>query len=99
MILIVGTVRVPEEAFDAAHDAMATMIAETRKEDGCIRYAFARDVVDRGVMHVSEAWRDRAALAAHASSAHMAEWRKAIGAAGASERDLRLYDTDEGTAI
>ena len=67
MILIVGTVRVPEAAFDTAREAMATMIAETRKEDGCIRYAFAQDVVDKGVMHVSEAWRDRAALTAHAN--------------------------------
>ena len=99
MILIVGTVRVPEAAFDTAREAMATMIAETRKEDGCIRYAFAQDVVDKGVMHVSEAWRDRAALTAHANSAHMAEWRKAIGGAGATERDLRLYDTDEGTPL
>jgi quinol monooxygenase YgiN len=99
MILIVGTVRVPAEAFDSAREAMATMVAETRKEDGCIRYAFAQDVVDPGVMHVSEAWRDRDALTAHANSAHMAEWRKAIGGVGASERDLRLYETDEGTPI
>lgn len=99
MILIVGTVRVPAEAFDSARGAMETMVAETRKEDGCIRYAFAQDVVDPGVMHISEAWRDRECLAAHAASAHMAEWRKAIGGVGASERDLRLYDTDAGESI
>lgn len=99
MILVVGTVRVPEDAFDTARPAMERMIAETRKEDGCIRYAFARDLVDPGLMHVSEAWRDRAALTAHAQSAHMREWQAAIGSVGVSERNLRLYDTDEGVAL
>ena len=65
----------------------------------CIRYAFARDLVDPGVMHVSEAWRDRDALKAHGASAHMREWQAAIGSVGVSERDLKLYDTDEGTPL
>ncbi len=99
MILIMGTVRVPVEAFEAAHDAMESMITETRKEDGCISYAFARDVLDPGLMHVAEAWRDHEALKAHGASPHMAEWRKAIAGAGASERNLRVYETDEGTPI
>ena len=99
MILVVGTVRVPEEAFASAHEAMAAMIAATRQESGCIRYAFARDLVDPQVMHVSEAWTDREALAAHGRTPHMAEWRKAIGAVGVIERDLRIYETGEGEPI
>ena len=99
MILVIGTVRVPEEAFESARPAMERMIAETRKEDGCIRYAFARDLVDPGLMHVSEAWRDRDALKAHGMSPHMREWQAAIGSFGVSERNLRLYDTDEGTPL
>ncbi len=99
MILVIGTVRVPQDAFEGARPAMERMIAETRKEDGCIRYAFARDLIDQGLMHVSEAWRDREALTAHARSAHMREWQTAIGAVGVSERNLRLYDTDEGELL
>ena len=99
MILVIGTVRVPEKAFDSSRPAMERMIAETRKEDGCIRYAFARDLVDPGLMHVSEAWRDRDSLTAHARSAHMREWQAAIGAVGVSERNLRLHDTDEGEVL
>lgn len=99
MILVVGTVRVPEEAFETARHAMEAMLRATRQEDGCIRYAFAQDVLDRGVMHVSEAWRDRDALMAHGRTPHMAEWREAIGKIGASERNLRIYETDEGQAI
>jgi quinol monooxygenase YgiN len=99
MILVIGTVRVPEDAFETAKDAIEKMVAATRAEDGCIRYAFAQDVLDRGVMHVSEAWRDRDALMAHGRTPHMAEWRVAIGKGGASERNLRIYETDEGQAI
>lgn len=99
MILVVGTIRIPESAFETAHGAMATMVAETLKEDGCIRYAYAQDVLDRGLMHVSEAWRDMDALAAHGATAHMAEWRKAMAAVEPTERNLRVYATDEGTPI
>ena len=99
MILVVGTVRVPEEAFETAREAMHTMLAETRKEDGCIRYQFAQDVLDPQLLVISEAWRDRDALMAHGKAPHMAEWRKAIGAAGVSDRDIRMFETDEGTPI
>ena len=99
MILVVGTVRVPEEAFGTARDAMHTMLAETRKEDGCIRYQFAQDVLDPQLLVISEAWRDRDALMAHGKAPHMAEWRKAMGAVGVIERDLRMHVTDEGQPI
>jgi len=44
-------------------------------------------------------WRDRDALAAHFKAPHMAEWRAAQPALGLSERDIRVYETDEGVAV
>ena len=99
MILIVGTVRVPASAFERERAAMERMITESRKEDGCIRYSYARDALDPEVMYISEAWRDRDALKAHFSSPHMAEWQKVVAGIGASDRDLRLYETDAGERI
>jgi quinol monooxygenase YgiN len=99
MILVIGTVRVPESAFEREHAAMERMVSETRKEDGCIRYSYARDLLDPGLLHVSEAWRDRDALKAHFTSPHMAEWQKVVAGIGASDRDLRLYETDAGERI
>jgi len=99
MILVIGTVRVPEEAFETARPTMETMVAATRNEDGCIRYAYARDLVDPGVMHISEAWRDRDALKAHFAAPHMAAWRKVVAEVGMSERSLRLYETGEGEPV
>ena len=99
MLLIAGTVRIPAENIDAARTAAQAMVAETRKEDGCITYAFAQDLLDPGLIHISETWRDSAALKAHGESAHMAAWRAAAGGLGLGERDLKLYRTDEGRPI
>lgn len=99
MILVVGTVRAPGGKLAELKRAIETMIAETLKEDGCIRYAFAQDLLDPDVMHVSEAWRDLDALKAHGKSAHMADWRAATADAGMTDRDIRMYTTDEGIAL
>ena len=99
MILVVGTVRAPEGALKRLAPAAAKMVAETLKEPGCIRYAYAQDLLDPCVMHVSEAWADEEALKAHFATPHMAEWREAVGSAGMSDRNLRVYATDEGTPI
>lgn len=99
MIVIVGTVRIPDGALDRARPAMAAMLTASRAEDGCLAYSYAQDVLDPCVIHVSERWRDRAALDAHFRTPHMAAWRAAFGAIGVSDRDLKLFECDEGIAI
>ncbi|HUQ12936.1 MAG TPA: putative quinol monooxygenase [Novosphingobium sp.] len=99
MLLIALTVRVPAENIEKARAAAATMIAATRLEDGCLSYAFAQDLLDPGLIHISETWRDGAALKAHGASAHMAAWREAAGGLGLGERDFKVYKTDEGTPL
>lgn len=99
MLLIAGTVRVPAEKIEALRGAAQTMIAETRKEDGCFSYAFAQDLLDPGLIHISETWRDGAALKAHGESAHMAAWRAVGASLEVGERNLKLYRTEEGKPI
>ncbi len=99
MIMIVGTVRFPAEKIRDARDAMARMIGATRAEDGCLNYAFAEDLLDPGLIHVSELWRDQAALEKHASSAHMGAYRKAGREFGVGERNLKVYEVDEGRPL
>ncbi len=72
MLLIIGTVRVPPDGLEQAKPAMQRMISASRAEPGCLGYSYAQDVLDAGLIHVSEAWRDRAALEAHFKSAHIA---------------------------
>jgi quinol monooxygenase YgiN len=95
MLLIVGTVRLPADHLDEARPIMARMMAASRAEPGCMEYAYAEDVVDRGLIHVKERWTDRAALTDHFNSDHIFEWRKAWPSLGIGDRDLSLYEVGE----
>lgn len=99
MLLIVGTMRLPPDKLDQARPAMAEMIARSRAEDGCILYAYAGDVLDAGLIHVKELWRDEAALRRHFASDHIRAWRAAWPALGIGARDLVAYEVGEGDAV
>ena len=99
MILIAGTFRFPADKMRDARDALARMIEASRAEDGCLRYGFAEDVLDPGLIHVSELWRDFAALEKHGASAHMGVYRKAGRELGVGERNVRIYEVEEGRPL
>jgi quinol monooxygenase YgiN len=99
MLLIMGTVRLPDGSLDRALPAMERMVTASRAEDGCFTYAYGQDVLDPTLIHVVERWRDRDALKAHGTSAHMAEWRAAGAELGLHDRDIKLYDADDGTPL
>jgi quinol monooxygenase YgiN len=96
MLLIVGTIRLPPENLSVARPAMARMVAASRGEPGCLDYAYAEDVLDAGLIHVTERWTDAAALERHFATDHLAAWRAAWPALGIGDRDLRVYDVDAG---
>ena len=98
-LLIIGTYRVPPGNMDAARPAMAAMVAGSRAEAGCLEYSYGEDVLVPGLIHVTERWTDRASLAAHGRAVHMAAWRAVWPGLGIGERDLVLYEADEGLAI
>lgn len=95
MLLIVGTVRLPPEKLAAARPVMRAMVEASRAEDGCLDYGYAEDVLDPGLIHVKELWRDQAALDQHFMAPHLAEWRAAWPALGIGERNLQVYDVGE----
>ncbi|UCI09194.1 putative quinol monooxygenase [Mesorhizobium sp. B1-1-8] len=96
MLLIIGTVRLPPDRLAEAKPAMERMISGSRAEPGCLGYSYAQDVLDAGLIHVSEIWSDRAALDAHFKSAHIAAWRASWAALGIGDRKLTLFETDGG---
>ena len=95
MLLIVGTVRLPPENLAKAHEAMQRMISASREEDGCVDYGYAADILEPGLIHVKEMWRDRASLDRHFASAHIAEWRAAWPELGIGDRNLVVYEVGE----
>jgi quinol monooxygenase YgiN len=99
VIVIVGTVRVPPDKIDAARPHMRAMLEASRAEDGCLTYNYAQDVLDPGLIHVSEVWESEAALKAHFTTPHMAAWRKAWPDLGIGERNLTKFKASESETI
>ena len=94
MIVIEGSVRVAPEKIAAARPAMEAMIRASRAEAGCLDYAYSTDVLDPGLVRVTERWESREALAAHFQTPHMAEWRAQFATLGITDRSLRLYEAE-----
>lgn len=99
MIQINGTLKLAPDTLSRGREAIVAMVRASRAEDGCIEYGFAQDLTDPDVLYLVERWRDRAALDAHSASPHMAQFRRAMAANPALERDLRIFETDEGLPL
>jgi quinol monooxygenase YgiN len=95
MLLIVGTIRLPPENLGAARSVMARMVELSRDEDGCLEYSYAEDVLESGLIHVKELWRDQPSLDRHFQSAHLSDWRAAWPALGIHGRNLKSYEVGE----
>jgi quinol monooxygenase YgiN len=96
MIIVAGTIRVPEDRIEELMPLVRETLAASRKEEGCITYSYAFDVEDRGLVRVFEEWESREHLAKHFKQAHMTPWREKLAEVGAGGRDLKLYETGAG---
>ena len=91
MIIVNGTVRFGAGEIDRLRDAMARNVEATRAEDGCEHYAYAVDVSDPNLLHVSERWRDDAAIEAHMATPHMGAFMAEVGAAKVESMSIKAY--------
>ena len=95
MIVITGHIRIAPEKVETARPLARKNLEATRNEKGCLLYAYGEDVLDPGLIRITERWENWDALAAHGDSPHMAEWRKALKEIGVLERDLLAHETGE----
>jgi quinol monooxygenase YgiN len=98
MLLIVGTIRLPEGNLAGARPLMRRMIEASRAEAGCEEYSYAEDVFEPGLIRVMELWRDQAALDRHFGSDHIKQWRACWTDWGIRDRNLRVYEVAEPRA-
>ncbi|WP_235903716.1 putative quinol monooxygenase [Pontixanthobacter luteolus] len=99
MLLVIGTVRMPPENVSEARYAMREMIEASLEEEGCAAYSYSEDVLEPGLVHVMEAWRDREALDEHFASDHLAEWRANWDRFGIHDRDLQLIEAGKAQKL
>ena len=92
MIVVVGQFRFPPEQMAAALPAMRKVMEATRTEDGCIEYNYGEDVLDPGLIRVSEVWASRAQLDAHMQTPHMAAWQRERAELGLSGRSIMVFE-------
>jgi quinol monooxygenase YgiN len=99
MIIVLGFIKVAPGEADRLSSAMATIMAETEKEDGCVRYVFSRTVGDPDQIVISELWRDQAALDAHFAMPHMAAFNAALADAKLLDVTVKQYDGENVRTI
>ncbi len=99
MIAVIGQFRMPAAHMEASRPLMRKVVEATRAEDGCIEYNYAEDVLDPGLIRVSEVWQSRAQLDAHLATYHMRVWVEERIALGLSGRAITVYAVSGSTMI
>jgi quinol monooxygenase YgiN len=99
MIVVVGQFRIPAERMEEARPLMGKVMLGTRAEAGCIEYNYAEDILDPGLIRVSEVWETRDQLTAHLKTPHMAVWGEERVGLGLSGRNITVFEADGGVAL
>ena len=95
MLIIEGWLHFAPGEIEKFAEAARIMVEETRKEEGCLLYCFARDMNDPDILRIAERWADEAALDAHSKSPHMAAFGAGLAQVERIGADIRLYAGDE----
>lgn len=99
MLIVMAEVVVEAGAIDQVRDGLKTMEDETRKEPGCISYAFSLDVSDPTTMRISERWESMEALEAHFETPHMAAFGAVFAKAPPKSMDVKVYEVAKEVAL
>ena len=94
-IAISARIRLHADSWDAYLAAAAEIVPITRREKGCVHYAFATDLLQPHVIWISEEWASEADLTAHLSSAHISDFLAKTGEMQLLEVDIKKYVVSE----
>jgi quinol monooxygenase YgiN len=94
VIVVTGHIRLPADSIERARPHMRAVLEATRREPGCILYAYGEDVLDPGLIRIVERWEDWASLDAHGHTPHIEAWRAALKEVGVLDRDLLAHAAD-----
>jgi quinol monooxygenase YgiN len=94
MIMVEGWVQLAPGEVERFLPAADAMIQTSRQEDGCLAYAYARDLLAPDTLRISEHWRDEAALNAHFQTPHMAAFNQALARLNILAASVQVYDCE-----
>jgi quinol monooxygenase YgiN len=92
MIVVLGQFDFHPDDFEAAKALAATLMEETAREDGCLKYAFAADLVQPNRLQLGELWRDDSSLAAHFLTPHIQAYRAGLSRLRVVNRAVQRHD-------
>ncbi len=99
MLIVLAKAKLGEGALEAGRAAFTAMIEASRKEEGCIEYAYSVDVLDPSTLNIVEKWVDDAALVYHFQTPHMAAFQKAIGELDVQVVEALKFQSDDGAPL
>lgn len=73
MIKVIAKITIKEDMVDTLKSIISELVAETRKEAGCIIYQLFQDVNNKKVFAFIEEWESPEALQNHMNSKHFQE--------------------------
>ncbi len=96
MIIVLGKIEFHPDDFESVKGLAATLMRETVKEKGCLKYAFATDLTETNCLQLSECWTDEEALRAHLQTSHIKAYREALKPIRVRSRVVQKYEAGEG---
>jgi quinol monooxygenase YgiN len=90
-VAIVGQFRLPPENLERARPEMRKVLESSRVEAGCHEYNFGEDVLDSGLIRVSEVWDSVEHLMAHTQTPHYLAWAEMREELSLSGRRITLF--------
>ena len=95
MIVITAIIQSDPDSIAAMTDAIVTMEAASRAEDGCQEYTFSQELGDPSRLRIVEHWRSEDDLVAHFKTPHMAAFQGAMAANPPKSVDVTCFEATE----
>lgn len=91
MIKVIAKITIKEEMIDTLKSIIPSLVAETRKEAGCILYQLFQDLNNKKVFAVIEEWESSEALQKHMNSKHFQEAMPKMSEIQEKDTEVTIY--------
>jgi quinol monooxygenase YgiN len=91
MIKVIAKITIKPDMTDDLKNIVPGLVAETRKENGCLSYQLFQDIKVKNVFAMIEEWENQEALDKHMNSKHFQEAIPKIVAIQEKDIEINVY--------
>jgi quinol monooxygenase YgiN len=99
VIVVTGFLTLNPDHRDTAVDAVRTLVAATRAEEGNEEYRYSWDLDDPNRLNIEERWADQDSMDAHMVAPHFASFMEVIGPCIGGDVSITKFDVAGSTKI